>query len=102
VLVRATDGSLILDDPTQGDNFARYCVECGTGPQGQKTVILEYLSADESVFTGYFYVTAFEELQIGIGPGARVYALDSTAGTATELPDASVLIPPDWPTDYCN
>jgi len=102
VLVRATDGSLILDDPTQGDAYARYCVECGTGPQGQKTIILEYLSADESVFTGYFYVTAFEELQIGIGPDARVYALDSTVGTATELSNATPLVPPDWPTSYCQ
>ncbi len=102
VLVRTTDGALILDDPTQADEFARYCVECGTGPQGQKTIILEYLSVDESVFTGYFYLTAFEELQIGIGPDARVYALDSTAGTATEIADAVAVVPPDWPTQYCE
>jgi hypothetical protein len=101
VLVRATDGSLILDDPTQGDPFARYCVECGTGPGGEKTLILEYHSADGSVFTGYFYVTAFEELQLGVGPAARVFALDTVAGTATELPDAALTAPPDWPAHLC-
>lgn len=102
LLVRSTDGDLVLDDPTQGDIFARYCVECGTGPGGQRTVILEYVSADEAIQTGYFYLTAFEELQVGVGPGARVYALDDVAGTATEVPDATPTTPPDWPTVYCE
>ncbi|MFH2005947.1 MAG: hypothetical protein ABI333_05095 [bacterium] len=101
LLVRATDGELILDDPTQGDVYARYCVECGTGPGGRKTVILEYVSADESIHTGYFYVTAFEQLQVGVGPGARVFLLDDVTGTAVEAPGEDPVIPPDWPTEYC-
>jgi len=95
------DGGLILDDPTQGDVNARYCVECGTGPGGRKTVILEYLSADESIHTGYFYVTAFEQLQVGVGPNARVFDLDDVAGTAVENPGADPTTPPDWPNEYC-
>ena len=102
VLVRGTDGELILDEPTQEDPFARYCVECGTSPDGRKTIIIEYVSADETISTGYFFVTAFEELQIGIGPGAEVFALDDVVGTATPLADAAIpTVPPDWPDAYC-
>ncbi len=102
VLVRGTDGELVLDEPTQEDPFARYCVECGTSPTGRKTIIIEYVSADETISTGYFFVTAFEELQIGVGPGAEVFALDDVAGTATPLADAAVpTVPPDWPDAYC-
>ncbi len=101
LLVRGTDGSLVLDDPTQADPMARYCVECGEGPGGRRTVILEYVSADESVHTGYFYVTAFEELQVGVGPGARVFTLDDVNGVAVEQTSASPLQPPTWPTDRC-
>jgi hypothetical protein len=73
ILVMGTDGTLRLDDPTQDDVYARYCIECGTGPGGRKTVIVEYNSADGSVHTGYFTLPAFEELQVGIGDGARVF-----------------------------
>ena len=88
VLVRGTSGEYVADDPTAADLFARYCVECGTSPAGRKTIILEYVSPDDAVHTGYFYVTAFEELQIGGGEGARVYAIDDVNGTVTLLPDA--------------
>ncbi len=102
LLVRATDGGLILDDPTQDDVFARYCVECGTGPGGRKTVILEYVSADESIHTGYFYLTAFEELQVGIGDAARVYRIDDVNGRLDEAPDLEVLDPPSPPPSFCG
>ena len=102
VLVRGTDGELVLDEPTQHDPFARYCVECGTSPAGRRTIIVEYVSADETISTGYFFVTAFEELQVGVGPGAEVFALDDVEGTATPLADAAIpFVPPDWPEAYC-
>jgi hypothetical protein len=100
-MVRATDGSYIPDEPTQSDPYARYCVECGTGPGGRKTIIIEYVSADESIQTGYFFVTAFEELQLGIGAEARVYSLDDITGLATLQPDATPFDPPEWPAHFC-
>ena len=102
LLVRATSGEFIQDDPTAADPFARYCVECGTGPGGRKTLILEYVASDEHVRTGYFFVTAFEELQVGVGDGARVYSLDDVAGSVS-LPDGAVpTLPPAWPDDLCD
>ena len=101
VYFRGADGGLILDDPTQGDRFAAYCVECGVGPGGRKTVVIEYRSADESVFTGEFYLTAFEELQIGIGDGARVYRIDDVNGRLEEAADLTPFEPPSYPTDRC-
>jgi hypothetical protein len=101
LLVRGTSGDFVQDDPTAADPFARYCVECGTGPGGRKTVILEYVAADDHVRTGYFYVTAFEELQIGVGDGARVFALEDVAGTASLLDGATPTTAPDWPAALC-
>ena len=97
LLVWGTSGQMIIDEPVAHDPFARYCIECGVGPEGQKTMILEYHKADESVFTGYFFVTAFEELQVGLGADATVYALDDVNGTAVLMPDAEVFEPPAWP-----
>jgi len=90
LLVRSTSGELMVDDPTVGDVYARYCVECGTGPGGEKTIILEYNSADGMIETGYFYLTGVEELQVGLGDGAKVYALDSAAGPLVESDYATV------------
>ena len=102
LLVRGTDGQTITDDPTADDLYARYCVECGTSPTGRRTVILEYNSADGRVHTGYFYVTAFEELQVGVGPGARVYAIDDADGTVAEETAATAFAPPSWPDLRCE
>jgi hypothetical protein len=63
---------------------------------------LEYLSADGSFFTGWFWVTAFEELQLGVGPGAVVYAIDQVAGTLTPIPNAVPFNPPAWPWHWCE
>jgi len=101
ILVRATTGDLVIDEPTAGDPFARYCVECGTSTGGRRTVILEYVSADESIRTGYFFVTAFEELQVGVGSGALVYAIDDVAGEAVSIPSATPFVPPSWPSEDC-
>lgn len=101
VLVRTTDGVFVDDAPTANDPFAHYCVECGTSPAGRKTVILEYVSADESVATGYFYLTGIERLQIGIGEQAKVYTIDDTNGTVIPEAGAAVLDPPAWPSGSC-
>jgi hypothetical protein len=101
LLVMPTDGVVLLDDPTQHDPFARYCIECGTGPGGRKTVILEYLSADESVHTGYFFVTAFEVLQVGVGDGATVWDVDDAAGAVTPS-SVDAYEPPGWPSHRCE
>jgi hypothetical protein len=99
LLIKDTNGQVWLDAPVQNDPFARYCIECGVGPEGRKTVILEYHKADGSVLTGYFYVTAFEELQVGLGSAARVYAIDDVHGDLVPAPDASRFEPPPWPDD---
>jgi hypothetical protein len=102
LLVMGTDGSFIPDEPTAADPYAAYCVECGESPEGRRTVIMEYVSADESVQTGYFYVTAFERLQVGVGDGARVFAIDDVAGAVTELPGEPPYAPPAWPSWECD
>lgn len=71
-----------VDLPTKDNLFARYCVTCGIGPSQKKTITIEYVSPNNTVFTGRFWLTAFEELQIGIGPGAKVYTLDEVNGKA--------------------
>ena len=96
-LVGASTGGLIMDDPTAHDPYAYYCIECGVNAAGRRTMIFEYNSADGEVTTGYFYVTAFEELQIGLGPEARVFTIDDVNGTIVPLEDTTVFDPPDWP-----
>lgn len=105
LLVRVWDefeDEIWWDAPVYDDPYARYCITCGTGPAGQKTINFEYLSADESFFTGWFWVTEFEELQLGDGPDAIVYAIDPTNATLTVIPDAEPTIPPAWPWEWCE
>ncbi len=102
VLVMGTDGQLVDDPPTAGDPYAHYCVECAASPEGRKTMIVECRSADDSVFTGYFFVTAFEELQLGVGDGATVYDMDDVNGTVTANDQASPFEPPVPPSSYCD
>jgi hypothetical protein len=101
LLVMGTDGGFIADEPTAADPYAAYCVECGEGPAGERTVILEYNSAHDAIATGYFYVTAFERLQVGVGAGARVYALDGATGAATPIDGEAPYAPPAWPSWAC-
>lgn len=89
------------DGPTVGDPKAKYCITCGVSPAGEKTITIEYRSADGGVNTGYFWVTAFEELQIGIGAGAQVYSIDDVAGTVTLDPSLEKTTPPALDPAYC-
>ncbi|MFM6975688.1 MAG: T9SS type A sorting domain-containing protein [Sphingobacteriaceae bacterium] len=82
------------DGPTETDVYARYCITCGIGPNQRKTITLEYVSADGKVFTGRFWLTAFEELQIGIGLGAKVYKLDDLNGKAVLDNSLKAITPP--------
>jgi hypothetical protein len=102
LLVMGSDGAFVSDGPTEADPFARYCIECGVGPGGRKTVIIEYVSPDSSVRTGYTYLTSIEELQLGLGAGARVYRLDDVSGAAAPAPDLPGVTPPALPDSYCR
>ncbi|MCA9602321.1 MAG: hypothetical protein R3A78_05660 [Polyangiales bacterium] len=102
LLTKQTDGGFIVDEPTVGDPFAVYCVECGEGPGGRRTVIFEYNSANGKIETGYFYVTAFEEIQVGLGDGARVYRIDDVNGTIEPLPNATPTTVPALPGAFCD
>lgn len=97
-----SDDAIEWDQPTVGDPFAKYCVTCGVAPDGRKTMIMEYNSANGKSFTGWFYVTNFEELQIGVGAGAKVYRLDSTNGTASLDPSGAPVSPPPFPEAFCQ
>jgi len=89
------------DEPTLNDPYARYCITCGRGPNGERTLYVQYASADGRIDTGYVSVTAFEELQVGTGPGARVYRLDQVAGRAVAAPDLAPLEAPAHPFEWC-
>ena len=39
-------------------------------------MILQYISPDETINTGPFYITNIEELQVGVGNDAKVYLVD--------------------------
>ncbi|GMV39130.1 MAG: hypothetical protein AMXMBFR64_08460 [Myxococcales bacterium] len=90
------------DAPVDHDPYAKYCITCGFGPAGERTVTFEYISNNDVVHTGYFWVTAVEEIQIGLGPGAKVFALDSKTATLTPLPGAVVAEPPPFPAGVCD
>lgn len=82
----------IPDPPTEDDVFARYYGSAGIGPDGKKTVLWAYESASGSVHTGYCTMTGIEELQVGLGPQARVYRIDEVQGAATHDPSLTPLI----------
>lgn len=90
------------DEPTLQDPYARYCITCGRGPGGERTLFVQYASADGRIDTGYVSVTAFEELQVGVGSGARVYRLDNVVGRAVAAPDLAPLEAPAYPYGWCD
>jgi hypothetical protein len=93
------DDAIWWDEPVYEDLYARYCITCGTGAGGRKTVTLEYKAKDGPVFTGYFWVTAFEELQLGLGPSALVFRIDDVNGKLLPAPDLQPIdapAPPPW------
>ena len=100
--VRSADGNFVTDDATETYPRARHCIDCGTGPLGDKTVILEYESLDGTIHTGPVYLTSVEELQIGLGPDARIFSLDPTTGTATLMDGAIIYGPPEPPSGLCD
>ncbi len=112
VLVMRENASSCLTDPgttcdpvwdpqSAVDPYAKYCVTCGKGPLGQRTLFVQWVSPDRSINTGYVSVTAFEELQLGSGPDAKVYRLDQIAGKATLAPDLVPFLPPAYPYAWC-
>jgi hypothetical protein len=90
------------DDPTVKDPRAKYCITCGVGPKGRKTLTLEYRSKSDHIQTGYFWVTAFEELQIGLGAQALVYKLNDILGTATLDTSLAPFEPPSLDPKHCQ
>ncbi|MEM7244830.1 MAG: hypothetical protein AAF533_05770 [Acidobacteriota bacterium] len=101
LLVRRGGEDFREDGPTASDPFAAYCIECGIGPDGRRTVILEYVSADSSIETGFFFLTSIEELQVGVGDGARVFRLDDVNGVAIEDASLTPVDVPELPAEYC-
>jgi hypothetical protein len=93
---------LTWDQPTYGDERARYCITCGRGPDGRKTLNLEYRAPDGTTPTGWFWVTNFEELQLGDGPDAAVYRIDQATARVTPAPDLAPYRPAPWPDAWCE
>lgn len=89
------------DGPTKNDPDGGYCITCGRSPDGRRTMTFEYVSKDKKIRTGYFYVTAFEELQIGLGPGARLYAIDDKNGALKLATGLTPFEPPELNPAYC-
>ncbi len=79
-----TDYSPSIDGPTEDDEFARYYGLAEIGPSNEHTVTFSYRSPDGSVFTQDSYLTAVEEVQLGVGDAARVYVIDQVTGQLTE------------------
>jgi len=102
LMVRVMAGDFAEDGPMAGQVYARYCGPCGSGQQGERTIELQYRSADGAVDTGYFGITAIEELQLGVGADAIVCAVDQTAGQLTPLQDSEPFLPPAWPDERCQ
>ena len=91
----------VSDNPTSEDYYTRYCETAGIGPTGQKTIIMRYVNTSQTIKTGYCYLTSVEEIQVGVGPTAKVYQIDQITGTPTEdaaatpvntIPDRDILI----------
>lgn len=95
-------GEIEWDKPVYEDLKARYCIRCGESQEGEKTMTLEYKSANGKVNTGYFYVTDFEELQVGVGEGAKVYRLDDVSGKAVLDGGIVATQAPAKPVGYCQ
>jgi hypothetical protein len=73
-----------VDAPTEQDAFARYNGLAEVGPGDAHTITLSYRSPDGRVFTQDSYITAVEQIQLGLGDGARVYSVDQVTGQLTE------------------
>lgn len=56
----------------------------------------------EQSATGEVSVTAFEKLQVGIGPGATVHQLDDVTGAVVPDPALPLFQPPEHPAEICS
>ena len=82
----------VPDPPTINNVFARYVYTAGRNPEdNRQTVFLDYRSASGHVHAGDIYLTAIEELQIGVGPDAKVYRIDDVNGAAILAPELEPL-----------
>lgn len=103
LLVMSAGDAFNWDLPTYEDPYAKYCYPCGVGPGGRKTIIINYVSKDgQDKTAGYVYVTAIEEIQVGIGEAAIVYRLDDVSGKALPDPTLKPIQPPDFPSKVCT
>jgi hypothetical protein len=101
LLVMAASDELHMDEGTKDYFDGRYCIPCGKGPGGEVSLIIEWVSPDGSIDTGYVSVTAFEELQLGVGAGAKVFRLDQVAGHAILDATLKPIDVPEWPDALC-
>ncbi|KAJ5076078.1 hypothetical protein M0811_06940 [Anaeramoeba ignava] len=100
--VVGVDSSYVVDTPTEDDVYARYCITCGVSSTSRKTLILEYRDISDQILTGYFYVTDFEEIQVGVGQGAKVYEIDDVNGHLNYNSNLQPLEEPNFPSQYCQ
>ncbi|KAJ6230559.1 hypothetical protein M0813_06549 [Anaeramoeba flamelloides] len=97
------DGEWSPDETTEDNVYTRYCGTCGINEgDNRKTAIFRYSSIDGSVYTGHFYVTNMEEIQIGVGEEAKVYEIDDINGDLILNNDLTPLEEPEFPTQYCK
>ena len=75
-----------IDPVTVEDLYARYHRYL-TSPEGRRMVTFEYNSASDAAPNGHMNMASIEELQLGIGPDAKVYRVDDLTGTATYDPE---------------
>ena len=101
-IIGVDDAPFEGDAPTADDPRAYYCLHCGPSSDGSYPLIIEYRSADGSVNTGYSNLTSIEELQIGLGDGARVYRVDGINGQLVLDESLTPTVPPSWPDSYCQ
>ena len=101
LLVMTAGDVLKVDEGTKDYFDAKYCIPCGVGPNGERSIIIEYVSADSAIETGYVSVTAMEELQLGLGAGAKVYRLDQVNGHAILDPTLKPIDVPEFPAALC-
>ncbi|OQY26964.1 MAG: hypothetical protein B6244_12075, partial [Candidatus Cloacimonetes bacterium 4572_55] len=73
-----------------------------TGPGGRRMVTFNYKRITDDYYTGYMNMASIEELQIGVGPNAKVYDIDDVNGTATYNPSLAPISEDEIPSreDY--
>lgn len=77
----------VPDPPTVDNIYARYYSTAGLSPEGRRTVFIDYRPVTGSNHAGDNYLTGVEEIQIGIGPNAKVYRIDDINGEAVLASD---------------